>query len=326
MRLLRWLKKDTARKAVALFFAVLIWLAVTHQLRDFEVFHGVPVKIEAGPGILVTDRIPTVDLMLRGSRGRLRKLKLSDLVVLGRIDSVPTGMYFYNLRLSVDNVRTPPGVSVAEVTPSNMSIGVDRIIEKPSVPVRVRYMGEPREGYQVVKRTVTPAIVALQGASRILEGVREVVTQTVPLTDAVQDFQMDGVKLLLEEGIRAHPDSVTVKVEIGRRSGEKAFNGVPVFLMTAPGCGLQPVQPLPVVSVTLQGPQAALNTLDASSVHPFVDISGITAPGKYRRPVQVWVGGAARVTAEYVHPSLVDIELAPVFAAPRKPDGPATEK
>ncbi len=314
----RWLKHDAARKAFALLCAVLIWGVVRRQTEDIEVYHGLPVRVKPAPGVMVTGRTPLVDVTVRGPKSRLRRLQISDLSIACNIDTVPVGIYFYEVHLSPDNVHAPPGVRVVDVSPSTVNVAVDRIIERISVPVHVRYDGTPREGYKLVKTTVIPDTVALRGPSRIVEAIDDVLTEPVPLGDAVEGFQKDAVKLLVEEGIQAHPETVTVKVVIDRFAEERALDHLRLFLLLPARYPLRPTTPLPAVSVTLRGPKIALDALDASSIRPFVDLSEITGPGKYRRPVQVWLAGAAQVQAEYIHPSMVDVELAPKATAPER--------
>jgi YbbR domain-containing protein len=112
------------------------------------------------------------------------------------------------------------------------------------------------------------------------------------------------------------PSQVHVTVEISRHSSQKALQNLTMFLLANPDSTLKLKEPLPKASVTLQGPKTVLDAMDESSVRPFIDVSAISNPGRYRRPVQVSVEGGSSVTQQYVHPASVEIELVEPENAP----------
>ena len=307
------IRRDLPRKLVAVFFAVLIWLAVEHQLRDFDVLHNVPVTLEFDSNAMSveTEKPYTVDVTIRGGRKRLQKLESSDVKVSARLEAVPLGYYFYDLRLSTGNVDSPRGTRVTDISPQNIIVPVDRVVEKRNVPVRVRFEGEPADGHKIMKRKISPASVVLRGPSKILEGIREVTTDKVSLTDVTQDLEVPNVRLLVRPELQSLPDAVTVTMEITKQSGELEYHNLPVHVLARPDARLRVANELSAVSVTIHGPKTTLDTLDGSSIRPFIDITGITVPVRCRPAVQVWISGAANVTAEYVHPSVIDVVLEP---------------
>jgi YbbR domain-containing protein len=304
------LRADLPRKVVAFFFAVSIWLAIDNQLHDSTVLHNVPVMLryDRGAVVLENDTIG-VDITLRGSRKRLLELKTGDIQVRVAVPTVPVGHFFYDLRISPNNVLTPPGVRVSDIAPNQQQLQVDRIVTKGAVPIRVRFDGQLREGYKKARVSVFPAAVDVRGPSRILKDLNELVTEPVLLDDSLtQDFEMD-VKVALVPNLRASTDAVHIAIEIARQSSQQAFRDLPTNALASPDSPLVLEEPLPKVSVTLHGPKLTLDSLDSLSIRPFVDITSITSPGRYRRPVQVWIDGAANVSAEYVHPSVVEVAL-----------------
>ena len=176
--------------------------------------------------------------------------------------------------------------------------------------------------------TVFATAVDVRGPSRILKDLNELTTEPVALDETLtQDFEMD-VKVGLVPNVRASTDTAHVAIEIARQSSQQAFRDLPTNALTSPDSPLVLEEPLPKVSVTLHGPKLTLDALDSLSIRPFVDITSITSPGRYRRPVQVWIDGAANVSAEYVHPSVVEVALRaipkPPVPAPAPPTAPAT--
>jgi len=304
------LSQDYPRKLAALFFAVLIWVAVQRQLHDFETFHGVPVILKYDSNVLWVDETQPVrvDITLRGSRKRLQSTASPDLKVVVAAKPVPRGWYFEDLRILPESIRSPLGTRVSEVTPNKITLAVDSIVEKAAVPVIAKFEGTPREGYSVGQQTLSHPTVDLRGPSKILDGIREVETAKVSLEGAIQDFQVDDVRLeRISPHVKAHPDRVTVKVAIVKVSAEQVYSGLDVHVLARTGARLRVQGALPKVSVTLRGPRATLDALDNQSIRPFVDILSISNPGEYRRAVRVWIDGAAGVIPEYVSPSVLDV-------------------
>lgn len=324
IRLPLFIRRDLPRKLVAVFFAVLIWLAVEYQLRDFDVLHNVPVNLEYDSSVIAveTEKPYTVDITIRGGKKRLQKLKSSDVKVVADLDEriVLPGLDFYPLRISSDNVSSPPGTRVTHVSPKDVSVPVDRVVEKEDVPVRVRFEGEPADGYKVMKRKISPDSVVLRGPSKILKEIREVTTDKVSLADVTQDLEVPNVRLQVGPGLQSQPVAVTVTMEITKQSGELDYHDLPVHVLRRPDSRLRVANEVSAVSVTIHGPKTTLDTLDGSSIRPFIDLTGITAPVQCRPAVHVWIDGGANVTAEYVHPSVVDVVLVPAEGS-RPPEG-----
>ncbi|MCF7854572.1 MAG: hypothetical protein K9N51_07240 [Candidatus Pacebacteria bacterium] len=307
----KFIARDFSRKFVATFFAVLIWLAVSNQLHDFETFHDVPVSLRYPADKLFLDRkIETATVTLRGARRRLEDLQSSDITLAARIPVVPEGVYYYDLHLSADDVNEPPGTKVTSITPENIRVQLDRIVSK-DVPVRVRESGEPGYGYKIVERTVVPSTVTIAGPSKIVNEIDDIMTEAVILDESlVENFEMDEVRLIPIPRVDVSPKSVHIAYEVARHSGQKAFTDLPIRILKNKDSALQVKGPLPKAQVTVRGSKSVLDALKDHAVRPFVDITSVSSPGRYTFPVNAWVEGPSRVTVEYVHPPDVDVVIA----------------
>jgi YbbR domain-containing protein len=323
LRLPRLLREDWQRKAVALFFAMLIWFAIDSQLREPVVFHNVPVEERYNPAQMTIENPGlAVAVTLRGSRKRLRRMQSNDIKIVVDVPLVPPGIYFFDMRVLPEDVAVPPGIRVTDVLPDQKQLQVDRVVTKPNVPIRVRFEGEPPEGYRRTRVTVFPSAVDIVGPSRILKDIQELVTAPVVLDQTTtQDFELDA-KLVTIPRVEMNTE-VHVRIEITKYSSERSYGDLPMHVLNSPASPLHPSETLPQVSVTLHGPRVTLETMDELSVRPFIDITGITSPGTYRRPVHVWIDGASSVTAEYVHPHMVEVVLVSKPAAGPAPAGNA---
>ena len=312
------IRRDFLRKLVALFFAILIWFTITNQLREFESYHDIPITLRYPPDKLVLNqRIFTADVMLRGSRSRLEEVKSSDIKITAEVEVVPEGVYYHDLHLGPDNVSTPPGTRVAQIDPANIRIQLDRIVSK-QVPVKVREAGELAYGYRVVKQSVIPSTVTISGPSKIVRDIDRIMTESVVLDEAVvRSFEMENVDLIPISGVDVNPETVHVAYEIDKHSGQQAFADLQIGVLNRPGSNLRLKGELPPAAVTVRGPRLALEEIKPHNIHPFIDISTITAPGRYNPAVQVWIDRGPRVGTEYIHPENVSIEV--VAASPSAP-------
>lgn len=320
LRMPRLIRNDFFRKFIALVFAVLLWFYVRGQLRDVEIFHAVPVTLSYDSNVVSLEKeLVTVNLTVRGSRQRLQQIRSTDLLVNAAIPSAAAGgggLSFYDLHLGPQNVTLPAGASLVQIEPSRQMIPMDRIVTRRDVPVRVRYTGSLREGYQISKCTVVPSQVDVRGPAKIVGDIRELVTEPVVLDENLMTgFEIEA-KLVPIPRVVANVESVHVQIEISRQTTQQVYKDLPVFVMTSPATALEVADPLPLITVTLRGPQNILETLDGFVIRPFVDLSAAAAPGRYRRPVQVWCGGPAGVVTEAVVPGIVEVTLA------RRPDAP----
>lgn len=323
-RLPRLITHDTLRKAAALFFAILIWSSVSSDVRDREVeLRNVPITVKYDPNVVVLRDLPkTVDVSLRGSQRRLEQVSSQDVQIVVQVPSdIHEGVYYHDVGLSAKaNVkRVPPGVRVVGITPDRIELHIDRLVTKPNVPVKVVLAGALKEGYEVIRAAATPDAVPLRGPYRELLDISSVSTEAIPLDDTiVQDFAVSA-KLAPITGIRL-PDAVRVDLVIGRHSTPKTLHGVRLAVLVDPASGLRVEGPLPEIAVTLRGPKAAIDELNELSVCPFVDLSAITSPGRYRRQVCTWLNRESDVVAESSMPASVEVNLVPAESPPPSAD------
>jgi YbbR domain-containing protein len=327
----KFIREDFLRKSVAVFFAALIWFAVNSQLHEFETFHDIPVTFRhQSDKVALERRIVTARVQLRGAHRRLQDIQSSDITITAQIPVVPEGVYSYDVHLSADNVRTPPGTRVESIEPENVRVQVDRIISR-EIPVRVRETGELAYGYKVVQRNVLPPKVSVTGPSRIVEEVDSVTTEPVLLDETVRrSFEVDEVQVVPIPRLRINPENVHVSYDITHQSGEKVFTDLPIRVLLPRDSQLTLENSLPVVTVNVRGPNTALEPLKAHMVRPFIDLSAITAPGRYTFKVNVWIDETNRFIVEQIHPHEVNVVLtssnrvAPV-AEPPLDDGQTDE-
>ncbi len=323
LKILQFIRDDFFYKLFAFALATIVWIFVNQQIRSESAVFTVPVAVSYDEERMVVEPSSfTVQVVVRGSRSGLDRLSGQEIQIEPAIPVVEPGIDTYELRLAPGQVRTPSGIQVEGLRPASVSLRVDRRIEK-TVPVRIREQGTLPVGYQVQERRVVPATARLTGPSRLLVDIDQAATEPIMLGETTtQTFEQDNVRLQVPGRVEVSPRSVHVSYEISRHTATESFNRLPVRVLTAAGAGLRVVSELPEASVTVRGPRAVVAAMQAHQLQVFVDLSEITSPGQYSRPVRVWLPDG-RVSLEYVQPAELEVELAMPPAASRLPEPPA---
>lgn len=306
------IRRDFLRKAMAFLFAGVLWLYVSSQLREGESYPNIPVKITYDPNRVSLERDSfVVNVVLRGSAKVLHRVRRSDIRVQAQLPAPTEGEDFCDLALSADNVTVPRGTRVEQIDPPRLLVPVDRIATRRAVPVRVRWSGEVRTGYRVLRCTLVPSVVDVVGPSRLLADVQELVTEPIPLAEHPEGgFEVD-VRLVRPARVQPSQETVHAVVEVARETMLQTYEDLPLYVLGDAAGAWVVQEALPLITVTLQGPQSVLQSVDGLALRPFVDLSTVRGPGRYRRPVQVWTGGLTTVVPEAIVPSMVEVSVGP---------------
>lgn len=169
-------------KLVSVILAALLWLIVAGEqiveraLRVPLEYVNLSSQLE-----LVGDAPASVDVRLRGSSGALGRIAAGELVAVLDLRSARPGLRLFHVTTA--DVRAPFGIEVVQVSPSNVSIRFDLSATR-SVPVSPRVEGEPAPGLVVDTITSVPESVAIVGASTVVNGVREAITEPISVDGA----------------------------------------------------------------------------------------------------------------------------------------------
>jgi diadenylate cyclase len=138
-------------------------------------FRNIPENLE-----LKTTSAEKVEVQITGKRRLISALKpdlVRAFVDLGEINAGA-----HRLVLNSDNIRLPPGLDVARITPSTISLEMEQRIDK-EVGIKPEIAGPPPAGYQVVKVSVSPKSVKINGPASILRGLSSLSTEPINLGD-----------------------------------------------------------------------------------------------------------------------------------------------
>ena len=268
-------------KVVSIALAALIWLIVSGEqiveraLRIPLEFTNLPSQLE-----VVGDPPTVVDVRIRGSSGALGRIATGELVAVVDLRTARTGQRLFHLTGS--DVRTPFGIEVVQVTPSNISMHFEHSATK-VVPIVPGIEGEPAPGFVVGTVSANPPTVEVVGPASILRSMTDAITEPVsvagaagPVTETVTIGSSDPAVRLKT------PQTARVTVNVTAAPVEWTVPAVQVQLRNATrSTQVAPKQ----VTVYVRGPRdaRAANALDFDAS---VDVDGLR-PGEFDLPVRV---------------------------------------
>jgi YbbR domain-containing protein len=299
----RLLSGETPLRIASLALAVVLWGIIAG--RD-TAERGLTVPVEmrnVPPDLEMTgDTVNNVTVRVRASPGLIESLDSSQ--VLAPIDLQGAEEGEHIIQLTPDQIRVPFGFRVVKITPSLLTLNLERALSK-TVPVRPRILGRPAPGYEVADVSSEPAEIRVRGPKSRVQEIESAFTEPVSVAAAdatVEEVVNVGLEdpLLTPEG----DGKVRVVVRIRPRHEKRTFEGLPVSPRGRPA----KIEP-PKVRVVVSGPATVLRELAAGDLRPYVNIPPSHDP---TRPLPV----AVEIASGHTGASVVLTEPAVVRARP----------
>jgi len=288
-------------KVVALACASLLWLTVAGEhivernLRVPVEFRNLPLELEE-----VGDPPDSVDVRVRGSSALLSRLDPGEVVAVVDLQQARPGPRLFHIR--PEDVRSPYGVEVVQVTPGTLGIEFERTARR-TVLVKAATEGEPAAGFVVGRITAEPSIVEIEGPESRVKKLANATTEPIAVSGARENVRDVVAVGLIDSAVRlVKPQDVTVIVEVLPAPIERELRGVLVRARNL-GSGLAAPKISPAsVTLSVRGRREALAGVETETVDAFVDLTGL-GPGQYNLRVQVDPSqqfGVAEITPEVV--------------------------
>lgn len=242
-------------KIMALLFAFLLWVNVASPKIIVKTV-SVPVEFVNVPaGLEISnDYTRRVDVHLSADRGAgsVSGETLSvEINLLGEREGERI------MPLTKENVQRPLGVEILSVTPSRITVVLEKRVEK-VVPVVAEIVGTPAAGYRLLAYTADPPNVTVVGPASGVARVSRAVTEPIRIDGrrgsfvAVANVDVADKRLRIDE---SGPVRVTLDIEEERR---ELTVRVPVQLQGGVGRLLDPF-----VDVRVAVPKSFRGTLSA---------------------------------------------------------------
>ncbi len=202
-------------KVVALLLAVVVWYTIQPVISFEATISDVPVRVQLDAGCAVLEQSSNaVDVLFRGSREGIRDLRQEQLEVVADARGLTHGESM-SVPLELRGGTAPPGVRPVYIHPSEVMLRVDQEADR-EIAVIADIQGEPPEGYEIERVSVTPSQVTVRGPRQRLKAIEEIRTVPIDMEDRLQSFRLRVG--LIPPGrtwtARMEPDFVQVEVTL----------------------------------------------------------------------------------------------------------------
>ncbi len=300
-----WPFRNLGLKLLSLGIGVLLWMSVSGE-EIVERGLRAPLELQQFPaGLEIQGEAPsTVDVRVRGTAGALSRVNGGDIVAVVDLRGVKPGRRLF--AMTPEQVRSPYGVEVVQVTPSTIALSLEKSLTK-EVPVTPSLEGLPAPGYVIVgKPAVTPDHVEIVGPETSIKRAVEAVTETISVAGQSDSIRQDVTIGLLDPALRLTTQRmVTVAVKIVPGPVERTLRALPVHLRNL-GARLSAQVVPAIVDVGLRGTRENINRVGVEDVTAFVDLDGLGA-GEYTVAVHTDMTERAGVT--HIEPSMVQVRI-----------------
>lgn len=245
-------------KILSLFFAVSLWLFVNLKATAENTLQ-IPVRWENLPSFLaITKEVnDSVRVRVAGPRRILSNLQGNRLPVTLDLSDGKVGLVNYQINEKM--IHLPPGLTATVLPPDTIQFKFELTVTK-GVEVKPRFDGKPAEGYVLEGSEVVPNRVEIVGAQSEVQGIAQVDTEPIDLTERRESFETK-VKIALHQP-HAWPSTgqgeVEVRVTIAEETVQKLLKQISLKVQNARGpVRLEP----PRVDVILEGPAGKIDSL-----------------------------------------------------------------
>lgn len=301
--------RNLGKKLFALILAVSLWF-IANMEQDVERTMSIDVLYENLPQDLVIVNKPTdkITITARGTRGQIISLSPKRLRYSIDLSSITPGLSKFEVH--VGQLKVPRGVQIVGITPAEIRVDVDRVVEK-MVPVKP-VIGLPDTGYEIVdKPVVEPQEVMVQGPSRIMYNLKSVSTDTVSTTGVKSKFTIE-VPLKVPPFVElVNPQTVRVTVDVRERVSVKEFKNIEIEFVNFEDMDYQPSAQY-ISEIVFQGPYNLIKDLSSESIRVYVDGKDIernSRKKKHTLDVNVVYPFENKIILKGVNPSRITISL-----------------
>lgn len=215
---LQILLENWTLKLTAVFLAFILWLVVRGDPAAERVI-TIPLEISIPRNMEITnDRPSAVDVTLRGSSTSMWVIQQMSC----NIDLRSADEGDHVVPLTPDNIRLPQaaGVEVVGIRPARIPVNLEATISR-EVPISVATRGDPAPGYDIYSKAARPSTVLLSGPRTHVEGLNEVSTESVSLSDlktSIRTYVNLNVKDPMVHTMPSGAVQVSIDIGVHRRS------------------------------------------------------------------------------------------------------------
>lgn len=278
----RWrdaVTRNFSLKLLSLLFAFGLWAFVNFGERDTEEALKVPLELRNIPASLVitSPRVDFIDVRVVGPRTLLGRIDRSRLSIPLDLQGVRPGPAVF--RVAGESLNMPRGVRVVRINPAVVTLDLERVGRK-TVPVQLRFDGEPPKGFKLVSARVSPEAVELTGPAKDVGDIEMVFTSKLSIAEAEAGVIKQSLPL---ESVGDYLSFSTPRVDVEVRIEEvvvrREISDVPIEIRNASDeASVKPAK----TRLTIRGPQRLVTALEPEDLQVYVDVDADAGTGEVK--------------------------------------------
>jgi len=300
------LNKDKGLLLVCFVLAFFAWQGIRKNVGIEVPVSNITVDLDVPEGWAVWEKsVHRVNVLFRGTREEIRYLNADQMRV---VIPVPNPKQGDEMTIKfTDSYLRNPGAKALRFSPSEIVVKLDRE-STVTLPVKAAVDGSLPEGLEIDRIVCNPLSVDVTGAQQVLDGMENIQTEPVELSDRKGSFK-ESVPIAVPQAgrMRVEPDWVTVEFFLVARNATEEFDKVPVRVLSAPGEErLITVQPT-TVNITVSGQHQRIEQLRSADVFAYVQCYDLAESTGYDLPVVVDLPAGLKLVE--TEPSVVHVEI-----------------
>jgi YbbR domain-containing protein len=223
-----WLVRDWPLKLVSLGLALVLWLLLVPAEKMFsEKALSIPLETRNVPAGLeiVEPPVASIDITLRAPNRLLDEIGPSGLVA--RIDLDRATVLQQEYPLSTSMIAVPPGAEVVKISPSKVTIRLERTAEA-KLEVRPLVRGQTAPGFQRAKTEVEPSSVVVRGPESLIKAAGHATTAPVDISGLSASTVFEADIILPRPELRLVSPQARARVRVLVEADEAAAKAAPV--------------------------------------------------------------------------------------------------
>lgn len=212
--------KNPAIKIIAIILAVILWLFVKSEMGG-EMELMVPLELYDLPSQLIVTHVTaqTINIRINGPFSQLDRFSTKEIRAKVDLSRARPGPNSFDILPS--NFSIPQGLGVTQISPSSIKVELDRIVDK-TVRVMATVRGSPAKGFRVIRISIDPPHVNLQGARTQLVGIKEVSTGEVDISGLKETVEFEVPLVLSDLKLKKGIDKrVKITIEIRKEKRKR---------------------------------------------------------------------------------------------------------
>ncbi len=279
--------KDYGKKIIALIIAIMLWFATNLEF-DIEKKLYIPVKYTNLPqGLIITNNLPDeININIKGPRYEIFSFDNSSSVISYDLSDFKTGVS--NIQFQPENMNLPRKIKVTSVSPSEISIEIDRLSTK-NIAV-IPLLGRPDKGYLVEgEPKFSPTRVKIKGPRNLIRKYKTVYTSLISLKGEKTNFSIEAPIELPNNLISIESSNlVKVTVNIKEDTLKKEFKDLDISFKNFDKLDYTTSDKIKAILV-FDGTYSLVNKLNSEDISVYIDAGDLKKPNKGEHELTVKV-------------------------------------